>query len=296
VSGTARANGIEIAYETFGDPEEPALLLIMGLGTQLLHWREDFCCMLAERGFHVIRFDNRDVGLSTKLEDAPAPEVGAALRGDTSSASYTLDDMADDTAGLLDALGIAEAHVLGRSMGGMIAQTLALRHRERVRSLVSIMSTTGAPDVGQARPEIVGPVLLERPPADREGYLEDVVQKWRLIASPGYPLDEAELRAVSAVAYDRSYYPIGTGRQLLAVLASGDRTEALRSLDVPTLVIHGADDPLVDVSGGRATADAIPGAELMIIDGMGHDLPRELWPKLVDAIGSHARNAAAQIA
>jgi pimeloyl-ACP methyl ester carboxylesterase len=294
LSEIAQANGIEIAYETVGEPDDPALLLIMGLGTQLLYWREEFCRMLAERGFHVIRFDNRDVGLSTKMEHAPAPDVGAALRGDTGTASYTLDDMADDTAGLLDALGISEAHVVGRSMGGMIAQTLAIRHRDRVRSLVSIMSTTGAPGVGQPRPEVVGPVLLARPPSEREEYLEDVVGKWRLIASPGYPADESELRELVAAAYDRSYYPIGTGRQFLAIVASGDRTEALRGLDVPTLVIHGADDPLVDASGGRATAEAIPGAELMLVPGMGHDLPRELWPRLVDAICDHALNAAGQ--
>jgi pimeloyl-ACP methyl ester carboxylesterase len=294
VSQTAQTNGIELAYETFGDPDDPALLLIMGLSTQLLHWREDFCRMLAERGFHVIRFDNRDIGLSTKIDDAPPPDVVAALQGDTSSASYTLDDMADDTAGLLDALGIDAAHVVGASMGGMIAQTLAVRHRGRVLSLVSMMSTTGAPAVGQARPEIVGPVLLSRPPSEREAYLDDVLEKWRLISSPGYPADEAELRELAGAAYDRSYHPIGTGRQLLAVIASGDRTETLRSIDVPTLVIHGADDPLIDVSGGRATAEAIPGAKLTIIDGMGHDLPRELWPSLVEAITEHARKAAAQ--
>jgi pimeloyl-ACP methyl ester carboxylesterase len=294
VSEIAQANGIEIAYETFGDPADPALLLIMGLSTQLLHWREDFCRMLAGRGFHVVRFDNRDVGLSTKMDEAQPPDVVAALQGDTSSASYTLDDMADDTAGLLDALGIHAAHVVGASMGGMIAQTLAVRHPDRVRSLVSIMSTTGEPSVGQPRPEIVGPVLLARPPSEREPYIEDVAQKWRLIGSPGYPADESELRALAGASYDRSYHPIGTGRQLLAVIASGDRTQMLRSLDVPTLVIHGADDPLIDASGGRATAAAVPGAELMIIEGMGHDLPRGLWPQLVGAIADHARNAAAQ--
>jgi pimeloyl-ACP methyl ester carboxylesterase len=292
VESTASVNGIEIAYETFGDPTDETVLLIMGLGVQMLGWDEGLCEMLAERGYRVVRFDNRDVGHSTKLDGGPPPNVMAALAGDLSSASYTLDDMADDAAGLLDELGVAAAHVVGASQGGMIAQALAIRHPERVRSLVSIMSTTGEPSVGQPHPEAM-PALLTRPPEGREGFIDFVVGAWRVIGSPGFEADDEALRDMAGASYDRGIYPDGTGRQLLAILVSGDRTEGLRHLDVPTTVIHGADDVLVDVSGGKATAAAIPGARLELIEGMGHDLPAQLWPRFVELIVENAERAKA---
>jgi pimeloyl-ACP methyl ester carboxylesterase len=287
---TAPVNGIEVAYETFGDSADPTVLLIMGLGVQMLGWDEDFCALLAERGFQVVRFDNRDVGRSTKIEGGRRPDLMAAAMGDASSASYTLDEMAEDCVGLLDHLGVDAAHVVGASQGGMIAQTLAVRHPERVLSLVSIMSSTGARAVGQPHPEAL-PALLTRPPADREEYVEFVVQAFRIIRSPGFEADEGKLRERASASFERGYYPEGTARQLLAILASGDRTEALRRLDLPTLVIHGTDDVLIDPSGGRATAAAIPGARLQLIEGMGHDLPRQLWPRFVDAIAENAARA-----
>jgi pimeloyl-ACP methyl ester carboxylesterase len=288
----AVANGIEIAYESFGDPGDPALLLILGLGAQLLLWDEELCALLAERGFYVIRFDNRDIGRSTKFEEGPAPNVAAALAGDVSSAAYTLDDMADDAAGLLDALGIDTAHVVGASMGGMIAQVIAIRQREQVLSLTSIMSTTGDPAVAEPTPEALA-VLLTPPPADRQGYIDYHVRAARTIGSPAFPVDEDRLRRRAAALYDRSFYPPGVARQLIAVLASPDRTRALAAVSVPTLVIHGRDDPLIPVSGGEATARAVPGAELLVIPGMGHDLPPELWPTLADAIAGNAARARA---
>jgi pimeloyl-ACP methyl ester carboxylesterase len=281
----AQAGDIELAYETFGDPGDPPVLLIMGLATQMLGWPEEFCTALADRGHYVIRFDNRDIGLSTHLHNAPMPNPPAAIAGDTSSASYTLSDMAADTAGLIDALGLDSVHVVGASMGGMIAQTLAIEHPDKVRSLTSIMSTTGDPSVGGASQEALG-VLLAPPARSREEAIERTVATFRVIGSPEYELDEEALRERAGLAYDRSYDPLGVGRQLVGILASRDRTPRLRELDVPTLVIHGAADPLVAVSGGRATAEAIPGAELLVIEGMGHDLPRELWPQITDAIAS----------
>jgi pimeloyl-ACP methyl ester carboxylesterase len=292
---TAPANGIEIVYETFGDPADPTVLLIMGLGVQMLGWDERFCGMLAERGFHVVRFDNRDVGRSTKIEGGPRADVMAAAAGDTSSASYTLDDMSEDCSGLLDHLGVEAAHLVGASQGGMIAQTLAARHPERALSLVSIMSSTGERAVGQPHPAAI-PALLTTPPSDRDGFAEFVVTTWRIIGSPGFEADEEALRARGRASFDRGIHSAGTGRQLLAILASGDRTEALRRLDLPTVVIHGTDDQLIDVSGGRATAAAIPGADLVLIDGMGHDLPRPLWPRFVDLIVANAERAQAPAA
>jgi pimeloyl-ACP methyl ester carboxylesterase len=291
----ASVNGMEIAYETFGDPTDETMLLIMGLGVQMLGWDEQLCTALAGRGYHVVRFDNRDVGLSTKVEGGPRPDLMAAMAGDASTANYTLEDMADDCAGLLDALSVSAAHVIGASQGGMIAQTLAIRHPERVLSLVSIMSTTGAREVGQPHPEAL-PALLTRPPADKEGFVGFVVAAWRVIGSPGFEADEGALRALAAASYDRGIFPDGTSRQLLAILASGDRTQALRTLDVPTTVIHGTDDILVDVSGGKATADAIPGARLELIEGMGHDLPAQLWPRFVELIIETAARAKARAA
>ena len=291
----ASVNGVEIAYETFGDPADETMLLIMGLGVQMLGWDEQLCGTLAERGYHVVRFDNRDVGRSTKVEGGPRPDIMAALAGDMSSASYRLEDMADDCVALLDELGVKAAHLVGASQGGMIAQTVAIRHPERVLSLVSIMSTTGEREVGQPHPEAL-PALLTRPPAGKEGFVDFVVRAWRVIGSPGFEADEEALRARAAASYDRGIFPDGTARQLLAILASGDRTQALRGLDVPTTVIHGTDDILVDVSGGKATAEAIPGARLELIDGMGHDLPAQLWPRFVELITETAERARARAA
>ena len=280
------ANGIILEYETAGDPSDPPLLLVMGLGAQLITWPADFVEGLVDQGFHVIRFDNRDSGKSTWFDGAGMPNLIAALGG-TFDAAYLLEDMAADALGLLDALGIKTAHVVGASMGGMIAQTMAIKAPARVRSLVSIMSTTGAADVGQPRPEVL-PMLLRPAAASRQDAIDAGVTSWRAIGSPAYTTDEAEARERIAVAYDRAYHPVGTARQLVAILASGDRTAALGGLDVPTLVIHGDADPLVDPSGGRATAAAIPGAQLQVVPGMAHDLPAELCGGLVVSIAAHA--------
>ena len=287
----AAANGIEIAYETIGDPSNPALLLVMGLGTQLIHWDLELCERFAERGFHVIRFDNRDAGRSTYV-DEPVPNIRRAMAGLRIDAPYLLDDMADDAFGLLDHLGIEAAHVAGASMGGMIAQTMAIRRPERVLSLTSVMSTTGERRAGRPKLRVWG-VLLRRAPRDKDAAVEYFVRVFRMIGSKGFPADEDRIRALAAEAYDRGHSPAGTGRQLAAIMASGDRTDRLRELRMPTLVFHGRDDPLVPFRGGRATADAIPGARLIGIPGMGHDLPREVWPRLVDAVAETAARASA---
>jgi len=285
-----RVGDLDIAYETFGDPANPAVLLVMGLGTQMLGWHEDFCAEIAGRGFHVIRYDNRDVGRSTALRDLPVPTIPQLLLRSKQAAGYTLADMADDGAGLLDHLGIDRAHVVGASMGGMIAQTLAARRPDRVLSLVSIMSNTGARFSGQ--PKLVTyKALLARPPQEREAYVEHTVKVFRLIGSPGFERDDDELRRIAATAYDRGRNPAGAARQLAAIIASGDRTELLSTIRAPTLVIHGTADRLVRPSGGRATARAIPGARLLMIEGMGHDLPRGTWPQIVGAIADNAARA-----
>jgi pimeloyl-ACP methyl ester carboxylesterase len=286
----ASANGIELEYETFGDQTKPAMLLIMGLGVQMLGWDERFCNMLVDRGFFVIRYDNRDVGLSTHTE-GPIPNPLELMAGNTSSAAYTLDDMADDAAGLLDHLGITAAHVAGVSMGGMIGQTLAAKHADRVLSLASIMSTTGNSEVGQPQQAAVA-ALITPMPADRAGYIDAAVNAFSIIGSPGYPPDQERLRALIGASYDRSYNPIGFLRQLAGIMASGDRTETLHSIKAPTVVIHGEDDPLIVLSGGEATAAAIPGAKLVKIPGMGHDLPPELWPQFIDEIVENTARAA----
>jgi pimeloyl-ACP methyl ester carboxylesterase len=292
---TCRAGDVELAYETFGDPEDPAVLLVMGLGTQMLGWHEDFCEQIAARGFHVVRYDNRDVGRSTVLRDLPAPTVAQLLRRSKKAAGYTLDHLADDGAALLDALGIERAHVVGASMGGMIAQTIAIRHPRRVMSLVSIMSNTGARLTGQPWPKTY-PVLLSRSPADRDEYVEHTVRLFGLIGSPGFERDEEDLRRRAGRSFDRGRNPAGVARQLAAIIASGNRTKELRQIRVPTLVIHGTADRLVSPSGGRATARAIPGARLELIEGMGHDLPRAVWPRLVDGIAETAARADPRVA
>jgi pimeloyl-ACP methyl ester carboxylesterase len=277
---------INIAYECFGDDSAPPVLLIMGLGTQMLGWNEGFCTELVNRKLRVIRFDNRDVGLSSHLTTAPVPDFKAALAGDTSSAAYNLSDMAADAIGLLDALGIDSAHIVGASMGGFIAQTIAIEYPERIRSLTSMMATTGDLSVGQPAPEVIRMLFSGPSPKTREEAMEKALAASRIVCSPGFPLDENEVRERAGLAYDRSYDQLGTVRQSIAVLASGDRTARLRSISVPTLVIHGADDRMCDISGGRATANAIIGAELVVIEGMGHNIPRALWPGIASLISN----------
>jgi pimeloyl-ACP methyl ester carboxylesterase len=286
----ASVGDVELAYETIGDPADPALLLVMGLGMQLIHWDLEFCEGLAERGFHVIRFDNRDAGRSTKI-DAPVPNVMRAMAGFPIRAPYLLEDMASDSFGLLDHLGIERAHVTGVSMGGMIAQTMAMRRPERVLSLGSMLSTTGDRRVGTPKLRVWS-VLMRRAPDDRDAYIEYFVRVFRMIGSPRYPVDEERMRERAAATYDRCHYPAGTARQLGAILASGSRTAGLRQLELPAVVVHGRDDPLVPFRAGAATARAVPGAELVELPGMGHDLPRELWPRITDALVANAERAA----
>ncbi len=261
-----------------------------GVGGQLIGWPDPFCDQLAGRGFLVVRFDNRDCGLSTKIEGGPEPDPVAAYFGDASSASYTLDDMADDAAALLDALGMEAAHVVGRSLGGMIAQAMAIRHPERTLSLGCISSSTGDPTVGQPTPE--GLAVLARPAATtREEFVEGDVAAHRVLGSRRYPVDDDDRRRQAGRCYDRAHCPEGTARQLCAVIVSGDRTEGLSRLTLPTVVVHGTDDVLVHPSGGEATAKAVPGAELVMIEGMGHDLPPAVWPTIVDSVVANAARA-----
>jgi pimeloyl-ACP methyl ester carboxylesterase len=281
----ARVGELEIAYETFGKPDDIPVLLVMGLATQMVGWPDDFCRGLAERGLFVVRFDNRDIGLSTHMDDAGAPDIMTVLGGDHSSVPYGLADLADDTAGLLDVLGLGSVHVVGASMGGMVAQLVALRHPARVRSLTSIMSTTGDPAVGGPA-EAAMAVLLAPPATDREGAVQRAVDTYRVIGSPGFEFDETGLRDRAGLSFDRAYDPAGVARQLAAILTTADRTPDLAGITAPSLVIHGAEDALVNVSGGRATAAAIPGADLLVVDGMGHDLPREMWPEILQRIAA----------
>lgn len=291
----ALSNGIEIEFETFGDAGDPPLLLVIGLGAQLVSWDVELCESLVDRGFYVIRFDNRDVGLSTKVPvdenlDVMA-EMMKALAGEAPAAPYLLADMAADAVGLLDHLGIDRVHLVGASMGGMIVQQVAVEHPERLLSLTSIMSTTGDPEVGQPKPEVLA-VLLDPAPAERDAYIAHSVEGSRTIGSPEH-FDEDRAAVKAGQSFDRCYYPRGTANQLMAILASGSRTEGLRKLDINTLVIHGDVDPLVTVSGGERTAEVIPGAELMILEGMGHDMPVFYWPQIIEAItGLAARSTA----
>jgi len=286
----APVNGIELAYQEVGAADGEPLLLIMGLGTQMVAWQDDFCVGLAERGFRVVRFDNRDIGHSTMLDEAGVPSRADLFLGRRESAAYRLPDMALDTTALMDHLGIESAHVAGASMGGMIAQTLAIEHRERIRSLVSIMSTTGSRRVGTPTLKAFG-LMLAKAPRGREAYVERIVRTFKVVGSPAYPMDEAQFREMAGRMYERSHNPRGVLRQMHAITASGDRTAALRKLRLPATVIHGTRDPLVRPSGGRATARAIPGARLRIVEGMGHDLPRALWPIFTDEIADTAARA-----
>jgi pimeloyl-ACP methyl ester carboxylesterase len=285
--------GITLCYETFGERSAPPALLVMGLGTQMLGWHEDFCRELAGRGLYVVRFDNRDIGRSTHMSGRP-PTVAQLLTRSTSAAHYSLGDMADDAAALLNELELAPAHVIGASMGGMIAQTLAVRHPEVVRSLVSIMSTTGSRRSGQPALRVY-PIFLRRRPRGREAFIEHMERLFTTIGSPGFPRDPEDLNAIATASYERDHDVAGPGRQLAAIIAAGDRTAELRSITAPTLVIHGSADPLIAPSGGRATARAIPGAELMVVEGMGHDLPRTAWPQLIDRIAAHELGADANV-
>ena len=290
----AKSNGIQLEYESFGRASDRPLLLIMGLGAQMLQWDEQFCEALAARGQYVIRFDNRDVGLSTKFDSAGVPDLASLMKpgADRSGVPYTLDDMADDAAGLIDALGLASAHIFGASMGGMIAQTVAYRHAAKTRSLVSLYSSTGNPAMPPASPEAMA-VLMAPRPADRAGNIEAVVNAALVTGGPAYPVDPAYLRRRAALMYDRSFTPTAAARHLAAVTAHGNRAPRLAAVTAPTLVIHGTADPLVRVEGGRDTAKSIPGAELVEIEGMGHGIPPQLWTRLADMIAAHTQKAEA---
>jgi pimeloyl-ACP methyl ester carboxylesterase len=283
ISHNVGPSRIDMAYERLGDTSSPPVFLIMGGGAQMIAWPEGFCEELVSQGLQVIRFDNRDTGLSTHFNDSPEPDLTAALGGDFTSVAYTLSDMAADTVGLMQALGFDSVHLVGASMGGMIAQTISIEYPERVRSLTSIMSTTGDRSVGQ--PDYKALSHLGAPPRDdRQGYIEWQVRSLKAIGSPGYPFDEIAAAERAGRAWDRDHDPLGMLRQSVAVLKSGDRTENLRSLHIPVLVIHGKADRMCNVSGGIATADAIPGAELVVFEGMGHGFPQPLWPNFATLI------------
>ncbi|HZO07001.1 MAG TPA: alpha/beta fold hydrolase [Solirubrobacterales bacterium] len=292
---TAPANGLEIVYQEMGDPDGEPLFLVMGLATQMIAWHPDFCGLLVDRGFRVVRFDNRDIGRSTKLKAAGLPSRVDMLAGRRATAPYLLSDMARDTFGLMDHLEIGSAHVAGASMGGMIAQTMAINQPARVRSLTSIMSTTGRRFTGMPTLKAFG-VLFGGPPKGRDQVIERAVKTFKVIGSPAYPFEEDRIREIAATSYDRGHSAAGVARQLHAILASGDRTTALHDLVVPTSVIHGSADPLIRPSGGRATAAAVPDARLKIIEGMGHDLPQALWTEIADEIAANAARAGDPVA
>ena len=287
---TASANGITLEYDTFGTATNPPVLLIMGLGAQMTLWDPQFCDAIAQRGFFVIRFDNRDVGLSTWFDDAGTVDVRDVISGKV-AAPYSLSDMAADAAGLLDALGIPAAHIVGASMGGMIAQTFAIEHPDKTLTLTSIMSTTGNREVGQPSPEALS-ALLGPVPTSKVEAIERGVAVSRVIGSPGFEFNEARIKERAASDFDRAFHPAGMARQLAAINVQPDRTTGLGTVTAPTLVIHGADDPLVTPSGGQATADAVTGSTLKMIPGMGHDLPEPLWGEIVDSLVQNFSRAA----
>lgn len=290
------SNGIELEYDTFGDPADPSLILIAGLGGQMILWGENFCEALAARGLWVIRFDNRDTGLSSKIERPVAPDpdmlLAALGRGEKIEIPYCLEDMAADAVGLMDGLEIRKAHVCGASMGGMIGQIMAIRYPERLLSLISIASATGNPDIRKDRVnEVKKPYRQPLPvPTDREEYMAYMVKGLKELTGPGFPYDEAEVSELAGGLFDRSFYPEGATRQLLAVLTAGNRKPALSKINIPALIIHGDSDPLVPVECGYDTAEAIPGAELLIIKGMGHDLPKGAWSQIIEAIFRQTRS------
>ena len=287
----ANANGIEIAYDTFGDPHAPPLVLIMGLGFQMIVWDEEFCKEIADRGYWVIRFDNRDTGLSTRFDEAEVPDVfsilEAKIQGKAFQTPYTLSDMADDTVGLLNELKIDVAHMVGLSMGGMIAQMMAVCHPSRVQTLTAIMSSTGAPGLPPPTPEALS-ILLNRLPSDRTGYIEGCVQIWQILSGPNMPADESRVKELAGHSYDRGLNPAGFSRQLAAIITFGSIKEKLESVNVPTLVLHGDSDPLIPLECGLDIADSIRKAKMIILKGMGHALHRDLWPRIIDAIEQHA--------
>jgi pimeloyl-ACP methyl ester carboxylesterase len=287
----ARANGIELCFDTFGDPSSPPLLLIMGLASQMIAWHDEFCALLAARGYRVIRFDNRDIGLSTSIDAAGVPNIGAAmaaaLQGQPVGAPYRLSDMGADAFGLLDALGIDRAHVVGASMGGAIAQTMAIERPGRLRTLTSIMATTGAPGLPPPTPEAMA-VLLKAPATTLEDYVTSYAQTWKVLRAGSFPQDEALDRERAERLHARGLNPPGVARQLAAILASGSRKAALGAVRLPTLVIHGDADPLVPLACGVDTAESIPGARLLVVEGMGHALATSHWRRIIDAIAAHA--------
>ena len=284
------ANGIELEYETFGDPEDRPLVLISGLATQMISWQEPFCELLAARGFFVIRFDNRDCGLSTRMEAAGPADIAAAFRGEGHPA-YQLDDMADDVAGLLDSLRIPAAHLVGASMGGFIAQLVAINHPDRVLSLTSIMSGPGGSDAVAPQPEGAA-ILVAPPPATREEQIEFAMSIHRTLAGAGDQLDKSVERALAERSVDRAYYPLGVGRQLVAIMAAPSRLERLKDVRVPTFVFHGTDDVLVPIENGRLVAGAVPGARFIEVQGMGHDIPERVWSELADGVDELAHRSA----
>jgi pimeloyl-ACP methyl ester carboxylesterase len=288
----AHNGDVELYYETFGNPSDSALLLVNGLGGQCINFDEQWCKKHVTEGFFVIRFDNRDVGLSTKFSHVKphlAAIVQARAEGREPSPPYTVHDMANDAVAVLDAAGVARAHVMGFSMGGMIVQTMAIDHPDRLLSMTSVMSTTGDVDAGASTPE-ARELLLAPPPTDRESYIERHLAGIRTWGSPK-EYDEERLRAFAAAAFDRCFDPAGQGRQIMAVFAGSSRTDELRDVRVPTLVLHGSEDKLVDASGGRRTAEAIPGAQFVLIEGMGHDYPPAYWDQIVGLVTEHARGA-----
>lgn len=290
-----KVNDIDLAYDSFGNENDEAIILIAGLGTQMIRWTDSFCRLLAERGFRVIRFDNRDVGCSTHFSDYPAMDfnalAAALMSGQRPDIPYTLDDMAKDAIGLLDALSIDQAHFVGRSMGGMIAQIVASEYPERVLSLTSIMSSTGNPALPQTSPEVMAMMTKPAPNPfeDEAGFLAHSLSFAKRIAGTGYPFDEDAYKTLILEEVQRAYDPGSTGRQIAAMAVAGDRRPRLATIKVPALVIHGMDDPLIDPACGKDTATAIPGAELMLIDSMGHDLPPQLYKVVVDGIERTAR-------
>jgi pimeloyl-ACP methyl ester carboxylesterase len=292
----ASANGLRLCYETFGDRSNPPMILIMGLAAQMIVWDDQFCALLAARGFWVIRFDNRDIGESTRFPNARTPRLAELMLAQATGlrfrTPYTLRDMAADTVGLLDALGVRRAHVVGASMGGAIAQEIAIAYPERVRSLTAIMASSGDPKLPGPQPKALAR-LAKKVPLDRAGYVREYVTTWSVLAADHFPFDAERTARQGAAGYDRGINPPGVARQMLAIIASGNRKRALRDVRVPTLVIHGTADPLIPVAAGHDLAAAIPGAQLLLVQGMGHSFPREVWPSIIDAIARHAAQAEA---
>jgi len=289
-----QANGIQIEYDTFGRRSDRPLLLVMGLGAQMIHWREEFCEQLANAGHFVVRYDNRDVGLSTKFDAAGLPDIPAIMTqmaaGQPVSAPYTLNDMADDGIGLMDALDLPAAHICGASMGGMIVQAMAIRQPRRIKSVTSIMSSTGNRELPPAKPEAMA-ALMSPAGTNRDEVAERSVAVSKVIGSPAYPADPDEARARAIEAYERAFYPIGVARHMAAVASHGNRKPALLQLEVPALIIHGKADPLVPIEGGLDTHEALRGSQLMLIDGMGHDLPKQVWSQIVSGIAALTKAA-----